>query len=143
MKPYLTAILPKCPSLKQLIIQEEDSSFDDSRWFYFGWLLGFDNRFIIKVRSQFYSKFMRIVSYTLKFLVMVRAQCALSTAYMCSPMTNFQWNHIFYFISFYRTKLFLSVKRISFFSPNGIVQTGGIRMLIHRVHHQIFHLIAM
>ncbi|XP_055320075.1 uncharacterized protein LOC129577310 [Sitodiplosis mosellana] len=57
------------PSLHQIIIQEKDTSFDDTRWFIFRWMLGLDDEFILNVRSKFESNFMRIVSYTLKFLL--------------------------------------------------------------------------
>lgn len=59
------------PSLNQMIIEYKDTFTDGYRWGLFAWLLGFDNEFISKVRNSFETKFMRIVQYTLKFLVLV------------------------------------------------------------------------
>lgn len=60
------------PSLKELIVQEDESSFDSQRWFLLQWLLGVDEEKISKIRTSTDSKFIRVVSLTLEFLLSVR-----------------------------------------------------------------------
>lgn len=65
------------PTLNQMTIEVRNSYTDGFRWSLFAWTLGFDNEFILKVQNSFESKFMRIVQYTLKFLLLVSVRIEL------------------------------------------------------------------
>ncbi|XP_055326141.1 uncharacterized protein LOC129579977 [Sitodiplosis mosellana] len=56
------------PSLKELLVEEDNMRFDNSRWSLFKWLIGLNEESISDIRSSNDSKFIRIVSLTLTFL---------------------------------------------------------------------------
>lgn len=65
-------ILPVAlPSLKDLIVQEDDTSFDLNRWLLLHWLLGVDENEISKIRASGDSKFIRVATLTVMFLLSV------------------------------------------------------------------------
>lgn len=63
------------PTLQQLIIQEDDESFANERWALFQWMLDLDEETFANIKhnpEMADNKFMRIVLYTLLFLLSVR-----------------------------------------------------------------------
>lgn len=63
------------PSLKELIVQEDDTSFNSQRWLLLQWLLGVNEEKISEIRTSTQSKFIRVVSLTLEYLLSVRKKC--------------------------------------------------------------------
>lgn len=62
------------PTLENMIIQEHDDSFSESRWSLFQWLLGLDadTESISNIKRSFNDKYIRIVLFTLDFLLKVK-----------------------------------------------------------------------
>lgn len=63
------------PTLKGLIVQEDDTSFDSDRWILLQWLLGVDENEISAIKESADSKFIRVVTLTVKFLLLVSVIC--------------------------------------------------------------------
>lgn len=59
------------PSIHELLIEEQDKSFDQSRWRALDWILGLDEKTIPKIDDSTSKKELRIVLMTLKFLLFV------------------------------------------------------------------------
>lgn len=59
------------PSLKDLIVQEDDPTFGSERWMLLQWLLGVDEDEISEIRASEGSNFIRVASLTVKFLLSV------------------------------------------------------------------------
>lgn len=59
------------PSVKELIVDENDEQFTDLRWSLFQWLINSDAETISKIRTSSDSKYIRIVRFTLKLLLSV------------------------------------------------------------------------
>ncbi|XP_055304268.1 uncharacterized protein LOC129569458 [Sitodiplosis mosellana] len=56
------------PSLENLIMREDVSSFDESRWSLFGWILELNEECISAIKSSIDSKYIRAVLFTLRLL---------------------------------------------------------------------------
>lgn len=63
------------PTLKDIIVQEDDTSFDMDRWFLLQWLLDVDENEISAIKESADSKFIRVVTLTVKFLLLVSVIC--------------------------------------------------------------------
>lgn len=60
------------PNLKDLICEESDERFADSRWSLFQWLTELDADFISSVRASSEPKHIRIALFALKLLVKLK-----------------------------------------------------------------------
>lgn len=59
------------PSLKDLIVQEDDMTFSSERLMLLQWLLGVNGDEISKIRASAGSNFIRVATLTVKFLLLV------------------------------------------------------------------------
>lgn len=59
------------PGIHDLLIEEQDKSFDPFRWRTLEWVLGLDEETMAKINGSSSKKELRIVLMTLKFLLFV------------------------------------------------------------------------
>ena len=59
------------PSIHELLIEEQDKSFDQFRWRVLEWALGLDEETTRKINDSTSKEELRIVLMTLKFLLFV------------------------------------------------------------------------
>lgn len=61
------------PTLEQIILEETNDEFKASRWSLFAWLLGLRSETVSAINelSQASGKYIRLVNFTLKFLLEV------------------------------------------------------------------------
>lgn len=68
---FLLNFLVGLSSTQQIIMDESNKEFDEARWSLFKWILDFDIETISNIKASNDSKYLRIVQFTLNFLLSV------------------------------------------------------------------------